>query len=120
MGRGLGGNRDSRGCRVIYTRSFFDREKMKGWIMRTKHITMSIAEASRAHTRDDALFLAYASQQPPFLSGNARLVKFNSRAGLEAISKKTGIRPVVKTQVPMNCAVWAFETDSEARKAAGN
>ncbi len=50
---------------------------------------------------------------------NETLIRFATRAALEAFSKKNGLRALVPTQVPVNCAVWAFQSDNEARKAAG-
>ena len=49
---------------------------------------------------------------------NETLIRFGTRTALEAFSKKNGLRALVPTQVPLNCAVWAFQSDNEARKAA--
>lgn len=48
---------------------------------------------------------------------NETLIRFSTRTALEAFSKKNGLRALVPTQVPLNCAVWAFQSDNEARKA---
>jgi len=84
--------------------------------VKTKTIVLSVAEAFQANQRPDADLLAYAAMQPPLLSGDVRLLKFNSRAGLEAIAKKSNLRAVIPTQVSFNCAVYRYQSDSEARK----
>lgn len=52
------------------------------------------------------------------LFDNETLIRFSTREALEAFSRKNGLRALVPTQVPINCAVWAFQSDNEARKAA--
>jgi len=47
---------------------------------------------------------------------NETLIRFSTRKALEAFSKKNGLRALVPTQVPLNCAVWPFQSDNEARR----
>lgn len=45
-----------------------------------------------------------------------QLIRFASRKALEEFNKKAGLKPLVFTQVPKNMAVYAHESDREARK----
>ena len=85
--------------------------------MKTKTIVLTFAEAMHAHKRPDAHLLAYAARQGSGMDFDVRLLAFNSRAGLEAVAKKSGLRAVIPTQVPFGCAVHAFQSDSVAREA---
>ena len=85
--------------------------------MKTKTITLSFADAMHAHKRPDAHLLAYAARQGSGMDFDVRLLVFNSRAGLEAIARKSNLKAVVPTQVPLGCAVHAFQSDSVAREA---
>jgi hypothetical protein len=45
------------------------------------------------------------------------VIRFSTRKALEAFNQKAGLRPVVFTQVPVNCVVHKHQSDSEARAA---
>lgn len=44
------------------------------------------------------------------------VIRFPTRHSLEAFNVRAGLKPVVFTQVPLNCAVHRHQSDSEARE----
>lgn len=46
-----------------------------------------------------------------------KVIRFATRKALEAFNAKAGLKPVVFTQVPLNCAIHKHQSDSEARAA---
>lgn len=84
--------------------------------MRTTKVSVPLGRLDDYRKRPDANL--YLVQPGRGLFDNETLIKFGSRQALEAFSKKNGLRPLVFTQVPINCAVWPFHSDNEARSAA--
>jgi hypothetical protein len=46
---------------------------------------------------------------------DVQVISFSTRKALEAFNKKAGLHAVIPTQVPMNCAIYPHQSDSEAR-----
>lgn len=42
-------------------------------------------------------------------------ITFKTRHALESFNKKAGLKAVIPTQVPLNCAIYAHQSDSVAR-----
>lgn len=72
---------------------------------------VSFAESLRLKDRPDA-HLLLTKQTRGF---DVEVISFSTRKALESFNKKAGLRAVVPTQVPRNCAIWAHESDSDAR-----
>ena len=85
--------------------------------MKTQKFRITFAESLSLASRPDALLLAYSTEKGHGLDFDVRIVRFQSREALEAIARKNGMRAVVPTQVPLNCAIHAFQSDSVARAA---
>lgn len=65
--------------------------------------------------RPDADRLLLKPATGSFLNADYWVIPFASRKALEEFNKKARLRPVVFTEVPKNCAVWAHESDAKAR-----
>lgn len=79
----------------------------------------SLADVAALAIRPDAERLLIRPIGGVF-SARYDVLVFPSRPALEGFNKKAGLRPVVFTQVPINCVVWKHESDSEARAALRN
>jgi len=55
--------------------------------------------------------------KPAYRLGDCELIRFQSRAALEAFNRKANLHAIVKTQVPYNCVCYKHESDSDARTA---
>lgn len=73
---------------------------------------ISFAAAQELHTRPDAHLLL---TKPA--GWDVEVIRFASRKALEEFNKRAGLHAVIKTQVPLNCALYKHQSDSEARKA---
>lgn len=62
--------------------------------------------------REDASLLLLKPQRAGW---DYEVIHFASRLALESFNKKAGLKPVVYTQVPRNCVIYAHQSDSEAR-----
>ena len=43
---------------------------------------------------------------------NVEVIRFPSRLSLESFNKKAGLRPLVYTEDPKGCAVWAHQKEA--------
>jgi hypothetical protein len=84
--------------------------------MATRKISVPFGRLSDYRNGPDAMLYLVKPGRGVF--DNETLIRFTTREALEAFSKKNGLRALVPTQVPLNCAVWAFQSDNEARKQA--
>jgi hypothetical protein len=85
----------------------------------SKKFTVTGHESMNLHKRSDADLLLRSKQKGPgAINFDVTLIKFSTRKALEEFNKKAGLRPVVYTQVPRNMAVYAHESDSDAREAS--
>ena len=100
---------------------FFSKEvdKQGAWLRisasMTRKTIVSHAEQTRLSERPDAHLLLV---KPCRTSFDFEVIRFNSRAALEAFNRKANLSALVKTQVPLNCAIYRHESDSEARAKA--
>lgn len=77
---------------------------------------VSLGQLSEFCKRPDAdLYLIKAGVG---IFSDFHLIKFSTRTALEAFNKKAGLKPLVYTQVPKNCAIYKHESDSVARATA--
>lgn len=76
--------------------------------------TISFAASTELHKRDDAHLLLIKPLKTLY---DVSVIKFSTRKALEEFNKKSNLVAVVKTQVPINCAIYKHQSDSEARKA---
>lgn len=63
--------------------------------------------------RPDANLLLIKAGKGAF--SDFEIIKFSTRKALEAFNKKAKLKPVIFTQVPLNCVIYAHQSDSEAR-----
>ena len=82
--------------------------------MRTFHVPFG--RLNELKQRPDAELLLYKPGRGAF--DDYRVIRFATRKALEAFNKKAGLKAIIPTQKPLNCAVWAHETDAQARQAA--
>lgn len=76
---------------------------------------ISLAQLAEYAKRPDAdLYLIKAGKG---VFSDFHLIKFSTRKALEEFNKKAGLKPLVFTQVPKNCAIYKHESDSVARSA---
>lgn len=75
---------------------------------------ISFAASVELHKRSDAELLLIKPLKSLY---DVEVIKFSTRAALEAFNKRAGLAAVVKTQVPLNCAIYKHQSDSDARKA---
>ncbi len=73
---------------------------------------VSGAEAFKLHERPDADLLLMKPLHRHAMDFDVAVIRFASRAALEAFNKKAGLRPAVFTMVKKNCAVWAHEKET--------
>ncbi len=73
---------------------------------------ISFAASTKLHARPDANLLL---TKPLKTLYDVEVIKFSTRKALEAFNKKANLNAVIKTQVPLNCAIYKHESDSEAR-----
>jgi hypothetical protein len=50
-------------------------------------------------------------QSGPSAFGDVKVIRFASRLALESFNKKAGLRPLVYTEVPKGCAIWAHQRE---------
>jgi hypothetical protein len=81
-----------------------------------KKFTVSFADSLRLKDRPDANLLLLCNDSKAGLDFDVRVIRFQSRLALESFNKKAGLRAVIRTQVPLNCAIYKHESDSDARK----
>jgi hypothetical protein len=72
---------------------------------------VSFAESLELHKRPDAHLLLTKPQ-----GYDVAVISFKSRKALEAFNKRANLHAVIKTQVPLNCAIYKHQSDNEARK----
>lgn len=82
-----------------------------------RKFTVSFADSLRLHERPDASLLLLANGPRHGLNFDETVIRFQSRAALEAFNKKAQLRPVIYTQVPLNCVIHSHQSDSAARSA---
>jgi hypothetical protein len=83
-----------------------------------RKFVVSFADSLQLSKREDASLLLLAKSKTAGMNFDVTVIRFATRCALEAFNKKAGLRAVVKTQVAKNCAVYAHESDSEAREAS--
>lgn len=79
--------------------------------MKTEHIPFG--RISELKNRSDAELLLIKPGNGVFEDWT--VIRFSTRKSLEAFNVKAGLKPVVFTQVPLNCVVHHHQSDSEAR-----
>lgn len=84
--------------------------------MSQRKFRVPFAESLELKNREDADLLLLGNAPAAGFDFDVSVIRFASRAALEAFNQKAGLRPVIKTQVALNCAVHKHETDEEARK----
>jgi hypothetical protein len=77
---------------------------------------VSFAESMQLHLRPDAALLL-TKPTTSSRSFDVQVIRFASRKALEAFNKKANLNAVIKTQTPLNCAIYRHQSDSEARDA---
>lgn len=77
---------------------------------------VSFAQSLELKSRPDANLLL----TKPAGNYDVKVIRFQSRLALEEFNKKAGLAAVIKTQVPLNCAVWKHQSDSDARANLAN
>jgi hypothetical protein len=75
-------------------------------------IFVSFADSLALKNRPDADLLLIKPCKSGF---DVQVIKFASRLALEKFNVRAGLSAVVKTQVPLNCAVHRHQSDSDAR-----
>lgn len=75
---------------------------------------VSFAESLSLKNRPDAHLLL--TKQGRGFDFDVQVISFSTRKALEEFNKKAGLHAVIPTQVPLGCAIYAHQSDSEARK----
>lgn len=88
--------------------SLLSLEPLHSQAMKKERI--SFAASQELHKRKDAELLL-----TKVVGWDVEVIRFSTRKALEAFNKKAGLRPVIFTQVPLNCVVHKHESDSVAR-----
>ncbi len=85
--------------------------------MKSKKFRVSLMEAQALKDRPDAnLLLIQPVKTSNPLCFDYEVIPFQSRLALESFNKKAGLKAVIATQVPLNCALYRHESDSDARE----
>jgi len=79
----------------------------------TKTEFLPFGRLSELKNRPDADLLLLKSGKGIF--SDCKIIKFSSRKALEEFNKKAGLKPVIFTQVPLNCVLYQHQSDSDAR-----
>ncbi len=74
---------------------------------------VSFAESLELKKRPDAELLL---TKPCAIGFDVQVIKFSTRRALEEFNKKANLNSVVKTQVPLNCAIYKHQSDFVARE----
>jgi len=70
---------------------------------------ISFSESLKLRSRYDADLLLLK----PLNNFDVKVIKFSTRKALESFNKKAKLEAVICTQVPLNCAIYRHQTDSE-------
>ena len=74
---------------------------------------VSFAASTELHKREDASLLLIKPLKTLY---DVEVIKFSTRKSLEAFNQRANLCAVIKTQVPLNCAIYKHQSDSDARK----